>query len=523
MKAARELARGEQLRVEGLISENDLDTLRANAGVTDAARRTAEFNRSFAVITSPRDGSVLRRLAEEREVVQQGQTVLVVGPETAGYIVRAGLADRDVVQLKRGDPATATVDACPGRELPGHVSEIPAAAVEQSGLFEVEVTLVAFLCLVALGAFAFLNVSREEDPYFKSSAFYITVVVPGADPVDLERRVAKPIEDRLAELDDVKSLESTIVDGVSVTAIEFEAYTDPDKKNDEVTRELNALRPDLPAEASRVFIRKVSPSQVNIVQFALVSETATYRELEDLARALKDRLKTVDGVRTAESWAFPQRELRVEVDLRRMAELGVSPGQLAAALQSENADVPAGTLDLGPRSFSLKTSGGYADLEHVRDTVVVTRGRGAVRVRDIAGVRWADQPWSYVGRYNGQRAVFVTANEKDGYNILKVQARIAKGGVRLRRRPAGPGAARVGLRPVTQRVQPAEPPLRRPGHRRGARQHHAPAAGAPCRQHRHDLDPAVTGLRPHLHLLPRLLAEPAVDRRLRACPGVAGR
>jgi multidrug efflux pump subunit AcrB len=175
-----------------------------------------------------------------------------------------------------------------------------------------------------------------------------------------------------------------------------------------------------------VFIRKVSPSQVNIAQFALVSETATYRELEDLARDLKDRLKTVDGVRTAESWAFPQRELRVEVDLRRMAELGVSPGQLAAALQSENADVPAGTLDLGPRSFSLKTSGGYADLEHVRDTVVVARNRGAVRVRDIAGVRWADQPWSYVGRYNGQRAVFVTANQKDGYNILKVQARIAK-------------------------------------------------------------------------------------------------
>jgi RND family efflux transporter MFP subunit len=140
-KAARELARGEQLRVEGLISENDLDTLRANAGVADAARRTAEFNRSFAVITSPRDGSVLRKLAEEREVVQQGQTVLVVGPERAGYIVRAGLADRDVVKLKRGDPATATLDACPGRELPGRVSEIPAAAVEQSGLFDVEVTL----------------------------------------------------------------------------------------------------------------------------------------------------------------------------------------------------------------------------------------------------------------------------------------------------------------------------------------------------------------------------------------------
>lgn len=298
-------------------------------------------------------------------------------------------------------------------------------SILEYGIRRYQVTLVAFLCLVVIGLFAFLNVPREEDPYFKISGFIVTAVVPGADPVDLERRVAKPIEDRFAELDDVKTLESTLLDGVAVVSVEFEAFTDPDKKYDEVTREVNALRPSLPAEITRLEIRKLSPALVNIAQFALVSETATYRELEDLARDLKDRLKTVDGVRTAESWASPPRELRVELDLRRLTELGISPGQLAAALQSENFDIPAGTLDLGPRSFSLKTSGSYASLDEVRDTVVVARDRGTVRVRDVANVAWADQPLTYVGRYSGERAVFVTANQKDGYNILKVRGRIA--------------------------------------------------------------------------------------------------
>ena len=80
-------------------------------------------------------------------------------------------------------------------------------------------------------------------------------------------------------------------------------------------------------------------------------------------------------MRTAESWAYPERELRVEVDLKRMAELGLTPGQVIQALQSENANIPAGVVDLGPRSFSLKTSGSYASLDEVRDTVVAAVGR----------------------------------------------------------------------------------------------------------------------------------------------------
>ncbi len=286
-------------------------------------------------------------------------------------------------------------------------------------------TLVAFLCLVALGIYAFLSVPREEDPYFKISAFIISVILPGADPVDVERLVAKPIEDKLAELDDVKEIETTIQDGLAVVVIEFEAFTDPDKKYDEVQREISALRSGLPPEISRLEIRKFSPALVNTVQFALVSATATYRELEDIARDLKDRLKTLEGVRTAESWAFPSRELRVEVDLGRMAELSLTPGELLDAIKSGNSNVPAGTLDLGPRSFTLKTSGSYASLEQVLDTVIVRREGATPRVRDVARVYWADQPLSYTGRYNGQRAVFVTANQKDGFNILKVRERIA--------------------------------------------------------------------------------------------------
>jgi multidrug efflux pump subunit AcrB len=285
-------------------------------------------------------------------------------------------------------------------------------------------TLVAFLCIAAVGWFAFSGMPREEDPHIKFPAVFVTGVYPGADPVDLERLFAKPVEDKIAELDDVKKIETTILDGVAGIGVEFAASADADKKFDEVTREVNALRGQLPPEIARIEIRRLSPALVNVLQVALVSPDAPYAELEDAARELKDLLKTVPGIRTAESWAYPSRELRVTLDLNRLAASRIPAATVAQALQSENANIPAGILDIDSRSFSLQSSGSYRSLDAVRDTVVAQASGQVIRVRDVASVAWADQPLTYVGRFKGQRAVFVTANQKDGFNLLAVQTRI---------------------------------------------------------------------------------------------------
>jgi multidrug efflux pump subunit AcrB len=285
-------------------------------------------------------------------------------------------------------------------------------------------TLVAFAMLVALGVSSYMSIPRQEDPYFPIAVYQVIVAYPGAEPRDVERLVVKPIEDRLSELDDVKKIESFSNDGLATLLVEFYASVDAEEKYDEVVREINALRPTLPSELARLEIKKSNPGLVNIVQFALVSADAPYRELEDHARDLKDTLKAVDGVRTSETWAYPARELRVALDLPRMAELRLPPGKVVEALQSENTTVPGGAIDVGSRSFSVKTSGSYESLDEVRDTVVAAVDGRTVRIRDIAEVTWDTQEHTYLGRYNGQRAVFVTANQKDGYNIFDVRQRV---------------------------------------------------------------------------------------------------
>ncbi len=157
-KAGRDLARSAKLRADEVISEEELEAVRTQAAVSRAALRSAEFNRNYSRIVAVRDGIVLRKLVEDREFVQPGQAILVLGPNEAGYIVRAGLSDRDVVRIRLGDPATVTLDAFPGQALKGRVTVLPGAADPGTGLFDTEVELAATPLKLVSGLVARLRI-----------------------------------------------------------------------------------------------------------------------------------------------------------------------------------------------------------------------------------------------------------------------------------------------------------------------------------------------------------------------------
>jgi multidrug efflux pump subunit AcrB len=282
-------------------------------------------------------------------------------------------------------------------------------------------TLVLFGLLIAVGVNSLLNIPRSEDPEFHVPIPTIVAVYPGADPVDIERLVVDPIEDAISELDDLKQMDSRSLDGVGVIQPEFSWDTDADEKYDEVVREVNRIRSQLPADLASLEVRKAGSGLVNIVQFALVSDSASDRELKELAEDLSDALEKVPGVRFSEYWAVPEPEVRIAIDLERMGRAGVTLGLVEMAVRGENATVPGGAVDVGLRKYNLKTSGSYDSLDEIAETVVASRDGRVVRVRDIAEVTWGSAEESYVGRFKGERAVFVTAAAKDGVNVFEVR------------------------------------------------------------------------------------------------------
>jgi multidrug efflux system membrane fusion protein len=158
-KAQRDVARGERLYADKVISLEQLEDMRTQAAVARASLASAEFNSGYAAIVAPRDGTVLRRLAEEREFIAAGAPVLVLGAADRGYVVRAGLADREIVQVQLNDHAEVRVDAHPQAVLSGRVIERGSAADPASGLFPIEIALDATSLSMASGLVARITLS----------------------------------------------------------------------------------------------------------------------------------------------------------------------------------------------------------------------------------------------------------------------------------------------------------------------------------------------------------------------------
>lgn len=282
-------------------------------------------------------------------------------------------------------------------------------------------TIVIFLLLVALGIYSFLKIPQAEDPEFPISIFPIIAIYPGASPADIEQLVVDKVEASLNELDDIVRIKSEIKDGVAVIVIEFSSDTDPDKKYDEILRQINSIRSSLPQDLYSIETLKIQAGNTNIIQSALVSGKADYRELRKYAEQLKDEIKAVPGVKKADAIAYPGQELRVSIDMAKLSQLHITLNQVLNAIQSENANIPGGSVEIGPKKFNIKTSGSYMTLEEVQRTVVGVNMGQIVYLKDIADVSWKDEDLRYYGRYNGSKAIFLIASMKKGQNIRSLR------------------------------------------------------------------------------------------------------
>lgn len=282
-------------------------------------------------------------------------------------------------------------------------------------------TIVAFIALLAMGVNALLTIPRTEDPSFPFPNYTVVAVYPGAGPTDMEQLIIDPIEKRLRALGDVARVKTYINDGAGLVNIEFDFSVDADKKYDEVLREVNSLRTSLPPDLARLEVMRFDPSDVNITQVALMSDSASYAELDRQSRALRDELEKVPGIKRSQVWAYPRREVRVAIDLGRLSTMHLALSQVLNAIGSESANIPGGSIDAGGRKFNVKTNGSYRAIEQVRETIVGGGGGSVVRLGDVAQVTWDYEEQAVLARFDGHRAVWVTANMKDRQNILAVR------------------------------------------------------------------------------------------------------
>ena len=287
-------------------------------------------------------------------------------------------------------------------------------------------TLVVFVALLLLGFNSLKNMPRAEDPPFGAPIFSIIAVYPGTTPADMEQLVAEPIEEELYQLGDIKKITSTINDGLLVMLVEFTYDVDVETKNNDVIREINKIRPELPDGIIRLDVKRASSSDVAILQTALVSETASFTSLKEEAERLEKDIERIKDVKWVEIQGIPEQTLKVELDLQKLGLYNIALNQVIGLIQANNLNIPGGDMDLGKRKFNIKTNSEFNDLKEVAEMVVKSTPEGRItKLKDVANIYWDHEDADHIARQNGKRSVWVITAMKDKRNIIELRKQLA--------------------------------------------------------------------------------------------------
>jgi multidrug efflux pump subunit AcrB len=285
---------------------------------------------------------------------------------------------------------------------------------------ERSITLFLIIALTAIGIFSYLSLGRAEDPPFTVKTLTVISVWPGATAQEMQDLVADPMEKRMQELQWYDRVETYTRPGLAAMMVTLKDTTPPKEVPEQfyqARKKLGDTAHALPAGALGPFIND-EYSDVDFTVYSLEGSGLPERDLVRVAESLRQRLLHVAGVKKVDIMGERPERIFVEFSYARLANLGVAPQDVFAALAKQNAITPAGSIDTsGPQVF-MRLDGALDDLQKISDTPIVSGGR-SLRLSDIAMVkRGYEDPATFLVRHDGEPALVMNLVMKDGWNGL---------------------------------------------------------------------------------------------------------
>lgn len=280
-----------------------------------------------------------------------------------------------------------------------------------------KITLLFLLMALVIGLFTFLQLPRQVMPDVVIKQALVTTIYPGASPEKVEQTVTKIIEQKIKEVQGIKTITSSSHNGYSSILIQTEDDADAAKTWDEVRKKVQDAQADLPEGAEAPVVND-ELTKAFIEQFAITADRVEeLYVLSDVMLTWKDQLRTVPGVAGVEIKGLPDREVRVEVDARKLKQFGIPWEQVLDALQKYNDRVPTGSLDYDGREYQL-TVPEVQDVDILNRVVVtVTQAGTPVYLSDIGQATYTYKDTEYYAYYNGKPAVTISLNGETGGDV----------------------------------------------------------------------------------------------------------
>ena len=295
-------------------------------------------------------------------------------------------------------------------------------------------TIMLFVSMVVIGLIASFRLSLEAEPEATIPFFFVNLPYAGSTPEEVERNLLRPVEEALATLPGIRSMNArATAEGASIQ-VEFSDWSrDIAIAASEARERIDAVRDQLPDDFRRYYVQRWSTSDREAMGLRLTSQEDLTTRADLIERSLKQRLERLPGVARVEVEGVARQEVLVALDKDRLSAHGVALNELVQRLQAANFSVSAGQITQDGRRLRVQPRGELQQLQQLRDLPVDARG---TRLSDIASVELQPQRMNYVRQMDGRPSVGVDVYKERSANLVDLSRAVRAEIGRLEQDPA---------------------------------------------------------------------------------------
>ncbi|CAE6913266.1 Belongs to the resistance-nodulation-cell division (RND) (TC 2.A.6) family [Vibrio sp. B1ASS3] len=283
--------------------------------------------------------------------------------------------------------------------------------------------MVSLIFLIG-GVSAFFGLGRLEDPAFTIKDAMVVTSYPGATPQQVEEEVTYPLEKAIQQLtyvDEVNSISSRGLSQITVTMKNNYGPDDLPQIWDELRRKVNDLKGSLPPGVNEPSVIDDFGDVYGIL-LAVTGDGYSYKELLDYVDYLRRELELVDGVSKVSVSGQQQEQVFIEISMKKLSSLGLSPNTVFNLLSTQNVVSDAGAIRIGDEYIRIQPTGEFQSVDELGDLLLTESGaQGLIFLKDVAEIKrgYVDVPTNIIN-YNGQLALNLGVSFAQGVNVVEV-------------------------------------------------------------------------------------------------------
>jgi hydrophobe/amphiphile efflux-1 (HAE1) family protein len=281
-------------------------------------------------------------------------------------------------------------------------------------------TILIFIGVMIFGFYSLSKLSIDLYPEIDPPIITVFTVYSGANAADIETNITRLLENNLNTVSNLKKLSSTSKENISLIILEFEWGVNLDEATNDVRDGISRIERYLPEGTEKPVIFKFNTSLIPILMLSATAEESYSALNKILDERIVNPLNRIDGIGAVGVSGGPKREIQVNVDPRKLEAYKLTVEQIGNAIRMENFNLPAGSLDLGSKTFPLRIQGELTSSDIIKDIVVGNYLGRQIKMKDVAVVKDTLAKLTMDERSNGKPAARIVIQKQSGANSVKL-------------------------------------------------------------------------------------------------------